>query len=668
MSDPWDMVVADAPAKASAPTDPWDRIINDTGAYAPVAAPKPFTPSKSYSDYTLGESLKGAGELGLQMAGSTAGNILGGLSGLVTAMNPWAKEGDSAKEVQAWKDKLSYSPTTDVGKIYSALPGQVIGPVLNEGAHVLDEVGNRAGLPNLGYWASNPGEAGLATGQAIERAVPATKGIAPVMGAIGATLPAAIASAGTLGSIGLDSTPVIAKAGSPEASPTPQASSGAGPTRVTDADNIRVTPSPGLDALPAETQASVNTAINNGTSVNGKALGRLAEARSLPVPMDLTTGQATGDVAQLSDEFNMRGAHKPLADRFNEQNGQLIQNLQAIRQKAAPDITATNPVQMGQGLIDSYLRKDAPVVADIRAKYQALADANGGEMPFSGADFVDQATNTLKKNFKNNYIPSDIQATLNDVKEAGGINFEQFENLRTDLSAAARKASRAGDGNAEYAVNTIRNTLENMPLSEGQQSLKDLADAARGAAKDRFDALRSDPAYAAAVKGTVDPDNFIHKFVVNGSANDVAQMASNLDDLGRQHMAAGALDYLGTRSGILNGSGNFSQAGINRALYGQNGIAPKLLDLFDPTTAGNVETLANVARYTQQQPRGSYFNNSNTFVAGAKNAAASAAEGAVNVAAHGIPVGTWARKGLNYWSDQKFVNDALNPETSLLKK
>jgi len=54
-------------------------------------------------------------------------------------------------------------------------------------------------------------------------------------------------------------------------------------------------------------------------------------------------------------------------------------------------------------------------------------------------------------------------------------------------------------------------------------------------------------------------------------------------------------------------------------------------------------------------------NNSNTFVAGAAEYGASAAEGAANVAAGGVPVGTWVRKAGQKFKTGKELDNILSP-------
>jgi hypothetical protein len=516
-------------------------------------------------------------------------------------------------------------PTTIVGSIPTAA-SEAIGKTLGMAGSGYRQLAEQAGAPRLGAIAGNVvSNLPLVTGAAEA----AGAGVSALRGAISKPAAGSAAVGGT---------------------------------------NLRTTPLPTVNQMTPETQAAVLLAQARGIPVNPDVLARHAEAESLPVPIKLTEGQASagvlpGGLDKLSNEWNKRAQTPGMADLFNGQNGLLIDNIGAIKQAAAPDVSATTAAQTGQGVIDSYLRRDAPAVADIREKYQALADANGGNLPVDGSSFVGAAQQALARQFKTRYLPSEIQGVLDDVKSSGQMSFEQFENLRTDLASAQRTAERQGNGNAGMAVGIVRDALESLPMTGGAAALKPLADAARGAAKARFDALRADPAYNAAVKGTVPPDDFVQKFIVNGNDADVTLMRQNLDTLGHQHMAAGAMDYLSQRAGILNGTGNFSQAGLNSALY-RNGLSSKLNSIFDPQTAQHVESLANTARYTQQQPRGSYVNNSNSFVAAAAHGLAETA-----AVAMGLPPGavTFGREVLARRAAAQAAKKAMAPGAGITK-
>ncbi|MDE3023803.1 MAG: hypothetical protein KGI54_18460, partial [Pseudomonadota bacterium] len=325
-----------------------------------------------------------------------------------------------------------------------------------------------------------------------------------------------------------------------------------------------------------------------------------------------------------------RGSQPALAQLFNNQNGDLVKNVNAIRDAAAPDVTAVNHVESGQALIDSYKAKDAVLNADISAKYKALEDANGGSFPVDGKAFVDAADQALAAKMKGRYVPPEVQADMDAIRDGGPMTYENFENMRTNLAAEARKAERAGDGNRAMATSIVRDALESIPMTGESAAIKPLADAARSAAKTRFDLMKSDPAYKAAVNDNVAPDDFINKFVVNGKVDNVKAMRANLadDPLAGQTIAAGAINFLKNRAGLVGDTGNFSQAGYNKALQA---LSPKMDQLFDPKQAQQLKTLGNVARYTQEQPRGAYVNNSNTLVGSLANNAKDLALGALDI-------------------------------------
>jgi len=378
--------------------------------------------------------------------------------------------------------------------------------------------------------------------------------------------------------------------------------------------------------------------------VNLPTLQRHIEADSLPFPVRLTEGQATGDIVKLSNEQNRRGKDPELAQRFNEQNGQLVENIGEIRQRAAPDVYGTKTIENSQGIIDAYKALDETKNTDIRSAYKALEDANGGQFPVDGATIAKNAEVALSKKLKTEFLPPSIAKQLERFKTEP-MTFEQFEAMRTNLASEIRKAERSGDGNAAQASSIVRQALEDLPLQGSASALKPLADKARNLAKARFDLLKKDPAYKAAVDDTVPADKYLEKFVVNGVNKNVQTMVNNLgrNSEANQHMAAGTINWLTDKAGIVDGQGNFSQAGYNKALKRLDDVK-NVQEIFNPETASQLKTLGNVARYTQAQPRGAFVNNSNTLVGAlaqkAGNLAKTGIEGGLNVAAPGLQLGT----------------------------
>jgi hypothetical protein len=429
----------------------------------------------------------------------------------------------------------------------------------------------------------------------------------------------------------------------PNQAPTPTPQSGmvsAGAAAVPDATTIKQA----LSVATPELQQALSSIPPE--KVNIPTLQRHIEADSLPVPVRLTEGQATGDIVKLSREQNRRGQDPSLAQRFNEQNGQLVENLGMIREKAAPDVYGSKTIENSQGIIDTYKSMDAANTAYISKAYKALEDANGGQFPVDGVKLATNAETMLGKKLKTEFLPPSIKTQLERFKAGEPMTFEQFEAMRTNLASEIRKAERSGDGNAAQASSIVRQALEDLPMQgTAAAELKPLADRARSLAKQRFDMLKKDPAYKAAVDDLVPADKFIDKFVINGVNKNINTMVQHLgkDSPAHQHMAAGTVNWLKDKAGIIDETGNFSQAGYNKALKKLDDVK-NLQEIFNPEAASQLKTLGNVARYTQAQPRGAFVNNSNTLVGALAEKAAgltkAGIEKGLNVAVPGLQLGT----------------------------
>lgn len=408
-------------------------------------------------------------------------------------------------------------------------------------------------------------------------------------------------------------------------------------------------------------QAIVTAAQKNGGAVNPDALARHIQADTLPVPVPLTEGQALQEPVRLSAEQNLRGQHPDLATRFNQQNGALAQNLQELRDRVGPDVYSANPVEHGDTLIKAYQDKADAANADINAKYKALRDANGGKFPVDVKALTQNVETALHDQLLYEHAPKEL-AQLQALAKSGNMTFEQFEAMRTNLARTMRSST---NGNEVAAAGVIRKQMEKLPLSGGAANLKPLADAARSAAKAQFDAVEADPAYEAALSGKVPPDRFVQRFVTGGTRDGVALMRQSLEGnpIAQQTMSVATIDHLRDAAGIKpDGTGNFSQAGFNKQRWA---LDPKLRTLVGPETAETLEQLGDVARYTQAQPRGSFVNNSNTFVSQAAEHAKSLAEAAINAKTGGIPIASWARKANTRRAANSYVRKVLAPGAGL---
>lgn len=376
--------------------------------------------------------------------------------------------------------------------------------------------------------------------------------------------------------------------------------------------------------------------------INVPTFQRHIEADSLPVPVRLTEGQATGDIVKLSQEQNRRGKDTELAYRFNVQNKDLIANIQEIRNRAAPDVYGTKTIENSQGVIDAYKQLDSDLTKVIDQNYQNLRDAAGGQFPVDAPVLLQNIQAKLKKELLSNEAPKGQLSELKRLAKDKSMTFEDYLSLRSNLGEIARTAEK---GNERKAASFMIEELEKLPLQKEAASLKPLADQARASARSRFQMLEKDPAMKAAINDSVPADKFIEKFVVNGVNKNIETMVNHLgkDSPARQHMAAGTINWLSDKAGIYGKDPNFSQANFNQALKKIDDVN-NIPQIFDAQTASHLKTLGNVAGYTQFQPRGTFVNNSNTLVGSlaekAKNAIAFGVEKGGNLLVPGLQLGS----------------------------
>lgn len=391
-----------------------------------------------------------------------------------------------------------------------------------------------------------------------------------------------------------------------------------------------------LSGATPETQAAHAQAQAAGQTINNEALQRHAEAENLPMPegetpLRLRKGQATQDPQQWSDEKNLRAdpdTHGILVDSETDQNRKLVGSMGEIRRRATPDIVQRNNLEHGQAGIDAIKSQDNADVLNIRAKYKALADANGGAIPIDTGATIGGIDSQLKHGYLTKTAEANpvISSVMDDLRAGKPIDFEAFENARTRLAEVQR-----GGGSDAVAAGIVRNALEQMPLPKGAQSLKALADDARSAAKARFDKIDANPAYEAAVNddvpktannlhqvGAPSPlaDTFMDRYFTGNGPNasrayiQRLQSVMSNDPIFNQSIEGATLNRLRDSAGIdANGNGGFNYASFRNARAAVDKKADLLLS---PESASETQKLSNVAGYIKAEPKGGFTNRSNT--------------------------------------------------------
>lgn len=390
-----------------------------------------------------------------------------------------------------------------------------------------------------------------------------------------------------------------------------------------------------VNQLSPETQAELVRAVQAGEPISQTAIERHALAESLPLPqgtspLRLRAGQATGDAQQISDEKNLRAdpdTQGLLSNSITDQDQKLVLSMGEIRRQATPTVVQNNNLEHGQTAIDAIKSTDNAAVTDTRAKYQALADANGGMMPID----TGQAISGIDAQLQNRYLTKTAQenpvisSVMDDLRSGNPINFEKFENARTGLAEVQR-----GGGSDAVAAGIVHNALEQMPLTPEAAALKALADPARAAAKAHFNTIKQNPAYKAAINDNVskDPqtglhvigadsplaDSFMDRYFLgngpNASSAYIQRLKGIIPDLS-EPVEAAALNKLSNAAGI-DQSGNSTGFRNDSYRNARNALEPKADVLLSPESAEATNQLKQVSGFVNDEGKASTTNRSNT--------------------------------------------------------
>ncbi len=381
---------------------------------------------------------------------------------------------------------------------------------------------------------------------------------------------------------------------------------------------------------------ALKDAIAKSGNIDPDALQRHIDADTLPMPegtspLQLRKGQATFDGQQISDEKNLRAdpdTQDILANSITDQNDKLGASMGEIRRRATPDIVQRSNIEHGQAGVDAIKTEDNAAILDTRAKYQALADANGGALPLDTSSALQGIRAQLNQGFLNKTARDNpvVSEVLDQMQSGQPLSFEQFENARTNLADVQR-----GGGSDAKAAAIVRGQLESMPLPPEAAQLKGLADTARAAAKARFDRIKENPAYDAVVNDNVPKTpNGLH---VIGSPSPLADTFMDRYFLGNGPTASRA--YVGRMQGIMANNPDFAPAVEGSALNKLRDAAG--LDIYDngnfknasyrsardamdkkadvlmsPQSATSTEQLKRVSGYVNDEPKDASVNRSNT--------------------------------------------------------
>jgi gas vesicle protein len=423
----------------------------------------------------------------------------------------------------------------------------------------------------------------------------------------------------------------------------------------------------------------VQDAIAHGEEPSPQAVLNRARAESLPVPVRLMKGQATGDPMLYSREQNLRGitgVGEPITQRLQQQNSAFIANLDALGAKDAPDPVSTGSWlgEKIQGAWDQLdQRKDA--------LYDKVRNSQGQPAmvdQFTAVKNIHDALDTPAASHAYDLLPTNIQTTLDDL-ESGKLPLSVAGVQALDKSWGAD--ARAADGSTRYAIDTVRRFLNEAPVQdslgvEAQQAYQ-AAKAAHAQQMALIDPKllngTPNPKFQPLVKAVVmdgKPPEQLYSFGFGNAAPSVAsknlQFVQLLDPngaemIGRTFMGevkrqalSSASDERGTVSnGVLTGVAN-------------DPVKSARLDALMPQPAADTfRALASTVEAAKRAPVASTVNTSNTGSA-VVNAGVSMLKTSVAAQiAKRVPIIKQAAEGLAAAKTQTQVQQALQPGVTL---
>ncbi len=366
------------------------------------------------------------------------------------------------------------------------------------------------------------------------------------------------------------------------------------------------------DSLSSKVE--VEAAVKTGGTIDAQLAARVADFEELGIPS--TKGQVTRDAQQYSFEKNAaKQPHgQPIADVYTAQNQGLQDSVKNLRISIAPESTKH---AAGQKAIEALSNIDRERQKAIGKLYDAFREDGGKNLKVDGVRLANDTFKALEDNSATADLPPSLSNALNQFV-AGKV-----EPTVLHLDALNHAISRATSGASpaqKFAIGVLKDNIDqavnDAAESAGSNVSAKLA-AARAAARARFKTHEDIPALRAAVQESVEPEDFVRKFVTNGKNSDLENLASTLKTHAPETfdaIRAQVIDDI--MNNAVNGFGDtakFSQAGFVKAL---KSIDPdKIKIIFTPKELETLNRIARVASYANNDPLNSSVNYSNSAIA-----------------------------------------------------
>jgi hypothetical protein len=452
---------------------------------------------------------------------------------------------------------------------------------------------------------------------------------------------------------------------------------------------------------PEMMRGNVNAALSNASPelqahISAQPVERVnvpaLETRSLEEKhgVNLLTSQRIGDTTGYSEAWNQRGKNGLVGD-FEQQPKQLAQAFEQSKARNAPRIPAeVDASELGQHQINGLAEKDAMRVQnidkayqDFRDKYVELKQQQGmpveNDFPVDGKAFLQNANKALINESLQFEVPKSLKDLLDHINEKDGkLSFSEFINLDKRLSAKTRE----GTGSERQAAFVIRQELQKIPLLDEAAALEPMYRNAVSLAKERFDVIKSNPAYRKAIGEAADlkeassqgeslnAAKFHKQFVSDATPEAIRRMKAEMpeDHIGLEAMTVGELER--AKRAITNANESRVKADTFADFLRKN--KSSLRETLPPDAMQDVMEIG-LLNSKIGKPEAGTFNYSNSFSALigdlAKQSLLSAAEAKLAGATGGLsifPV-SGAKAMMQKFNKDAFANEQRNPYGGLVR-
>lgn len=465
--------------------------------------------------------------------------------------------------------------------------------------------------------------------------------------------------------------------------------------------SVTVTGAPNVGAAMVDQKNAVNALIPNLSSDTANLIKSVPpEKVNLPAletkaiedthGIKLSQGQRIGDNSRYANEWNARDTNSQIQKLFSEQPQQFVDAFEKIKDKHSSDIGELTKENIGQLEINALAAKDKmrtdaidKAYQDLKDQWQMLRGTSGtDDFPVNGKEFLINSNAALKSELLHHDVPESISKILSEIANNDGkMGFSEFLKLNQKLGQKMKE----GNGSERAAAFTIRQELQKIPLQGEAAQLQPLANKAIALAKERFDVIKTNPAYKTAIKEATDAKdagsmeslnaaNFHDKFVTGKTATPeaVRRMIDEIHDNVDAMKAIRAGDILNAENALVPNkmTPQLRPDAYNKYLRSQ---AEKTKYIHSPESAQDLLDIGILSSKVAK-PAENVFNYSNSYSAYLgdllKHGVQLKGEGLLAAATKGasIPVVAGGKELFKHYSSRKFANETTHPHSGLVNK